>query len=74
MEGIFPALGLQKPEEVPHITPVDLLFSRRVVLSELEDSHAIAKYYESAGTKEVQVSKVESYLGGALPPVLFRTV
>ena len=58
-EGIFPALGLQKPEEVPHITPVDLLFSRRVVLSELEDSHAIAKYYESVGTKEVQVSKVE---------------
>jgi sulfite reductase alpha subunit-like flavoprotein len=58
-QGIFPALGLQKPEEVPHITPVDLLFSKRVVLSELEDKHAVERYYESIGTKEVRISCVE---------------
>jgi sulfite reductase alpha subunit-like flavoprotein len=40
-QGIFPALGLPKLEEVPHITPVALFFSKRVVLSELEDNHAI---------------------------------
>eukprot|EP00985_Skeletonema_marinoi_P025017 scaffold17936_cov111-Skeletonema_marinoi.AAC.1 len=58
-QGIFPALGLPKPEEVPHIMPVDLLFSKRVVLSELEDSHAIEQYYESIDTKEVRISRVE---------------
>ena len=57
-QGIFPALGLQKPEEVPHITPVDFLFSKRVVLSELEDNNAVERYYESIGTKEVRLSGV----------------
>lgn len=58
-QGIFPALGLEMPEEVPHIMPVDLLFSKRVVLSEFEDTYSIQKYYESIGTKEVRISSVE---------------
>lgn len=57
-EGIFPALGLQKPAEVPHITPVDLLFSKRVVLSEVEDKHAVERYYESIDAKEVRLSSL----------------
>jgi len=58
-QGIFPALGLEMPEEVPHIMPVDLLFSKRVVLSEFENNHSIQKYYASIGTKEVRISYVE---------------
>lgn len=52
-EGIFPALGLKKPEEVPHIVPVDLLFSKRALISEPEDDYAISGYYESIGAKKV---------------------
>lgn len=56
LDGIWPALELQPPEEVPSISPVKLLFSNRAILSDEEDQKAISHYYDSLGAKAVSIS------------------
>ena len=34
LDNIWPCLELEPPKEVPHITPVELIFSKRAVIPE----------------------------------------
>eukprot|EP01083_Nonionella_stella_P287779 979680_1 len=59
LDNIWPALGLEAPKEVPHITPIELLFSKRAIIPEKEDDRAIRQYYDALHTKSVPVSKLK---------------
>ena len=60
LDRIWPALGLPAPKEVPHITPIELSYSKRAVISEKEEENAMAQYYASFHAKTVAITKLKS--------------
>ena len=59
LEKVWPALGLKAPKEVPHISPVELIFSKRAILPENEDIGAISKYYDALHAKSISISQMK---------------
>jgi pyruvate dehydrogenase (NADP+) len=53
LDTIWPALDLQPPSEVPHITPVKALFSDVAIIRPEDDQHSIEQFYRSDGIKAV---------------------
>mmetsp|Transcript_35708 Transcript_35708/g.66129 ORF Transcript_35708/g.66129 Transcript_35708/m.66129 type:complete len:1110 (+) Transcript_35708:49-3378(+) len=64
LDKVWPALGLDAPHEVPHITPIELLFSKRAIIPENEDDRAIGQYYDSIHTRAIPISKLKSLSEG----------
>lgn len=64
LDSIWPSLGLEAPKEVPHITPIEMLLSKRAVIPEKEDDAAIDQYYDSLHAKSVFISSVEKLSEG----------
>lgn len=47
LDTIWPALELPPPAEVPHITPVQAIFSDRAVIRPEDEQHSIEQFYRS---------------------------
>lgn len=45
LDRVWPSLELPPPSEVPHITPVDALFSDKAILRPEDDQHALAQFF-----------------------------
>jgi sulfite reductase (NADPH) flavoprotein alpha-component len=56
---LFKALELQPPAEVPHIVPVKLELSKRVILRDEEDHEAAAQYFDSIGTANIPIADIK---------------
>ena len=59
LDDIWPALGSNRPQEVPHILPVDLKLSKRAILKDEEDQDALAQYFEFVGSTNLCISDVK---------------
>jgi len=59
LDNVWPALELEAPKDVPHISPIELFFSKRAILPEKEDYQAITQYYEALHAKAVSISKMK---------------
>ncbi|KAL7522654.1 hypothetical protein ACHAWX_007353 [Stephanocyclus meneghinianus] len=60
LDGIWPALKLQPPAEVPHIVPMKLEFSKRAILKDEEDRNAVSQYINSFGASSVSICELKS--------------
>ena len=47
LEKVWPALNHPPPSEVPHITPVDAMFSEKAILRPEDDQHALQQFFHS---------------------------
>lgn len=45
LDSVWPALELDPPKEVPHVTELKCVFSDRAVLSREEDTRAVSQYF-----------------------------
>lgn len=55
LESVWPALSVPPPAEVPHITPINAVFSERAVLHLEDDRKAIDQYFRADGNNAVSV-------------------
>lgn len=55
LDGVWPALELPPPAEVPHITPIKAIFSERAIIRAEDDFHAIQQFYRSESVHAVPV-------------------
>ena len=60
LDRIWPALNLPAPKEVPQITPIELSYSKRAIISEKEEENAISQYYDSFHAKSIPIVKLLS--------------
>jgi sulfite reductase alpha subunit-like flavoprotein len=62
LDTVWPALEVPPPAEVPHITPVNVTFSKRAVISPEENAKAIQQYFTSESNKAVSLSILSNKL------------
>lgn len=61
-EGVWPALELPPPEEVPHISPVNVSFSQRAVANADVDKHAVEQYFYAENVQAVALPVLSNSL------------
>jgi homodimeric pyruvate:ferredoxin (flavodoxin) oxidoreductase len=55
LDTVWPALDVPPPAEVPHITPVNVQYSKRAVMTPEDDEKTIQMYYTSDEIKAVNL-------------------
>ncbi|KAL7464674.1 hypothetical protein ACHAXS_005005 [Conticribra weissflogii] len=58
LDNIWPSLKLKPPEEVPHIDPVQMMFSNTAILPEKLDTRSVAQYFDSVNAVSVPISEI----------------
>ena len=59
LDLVWPSLELEPPAEVPHITPVQMIFSNRAILPDEDDKKSLGQYFESIGAESVPVTDIK---------------
>lgn len=54
LDRTWPAMGLSPPAEIPHITPLKVVFSDRAIMSTDDDQKAVAAFFQSDFNKAVR--------------------
>jgi sulfite reductase alpha subunit-like flavoprotein len=62
LDGVWPALEVPPPKEVPHIEPVKCLYSERAVLHPEDDQRALEQFFHSDDIKAVSTAVLSNDL------------
>lgn len=55
LEKVWPALEVPPPAEVPHIVPINAMFSRKALIRSEDEMHSLRQFFNSEGMKAVSV-------------------